>query len=490
MGLGEKLAHNRGPDWLVLVPLVLYVAGFLLFPPRAITVSDENSYVSQAIVFASGHRLATTREPLTGAERQEPAAWYPVGTSALQAPLVYFGGWRAAAWLSVIALVVTILLLARWLEEAGRPAAFSLLLLAYAPTLVLGRTAMSDLPSAAVVTLGLWLFWRGQEAGWLTWLLAGLVAGASLLFRDTNALLFAPLFAGATLRRDRAWPALLVGGLAGVAVRLASSAWMFGNALYVRVTYGFSLPAFSQNVALYAFALLVLLPGGLVGVLAYCGRRRPEVLATVVLTLVFFLFYDYSALESGILKRLVLGARYFIPLGSLVVFACAESFPRMLRLPWEWLKREGWLPFVRWSATALVAGVAFAVHPVMARWAGSQASIADAIYSSTAPSSVLVTHPAGTYKFISLAYGTRSIASRYELPPSAVPRIRAANADTYLVLLDRTDSAFFRAEITDNARYREQVEKACRLTLVHDCWHDAEDRLRIWRVDACNPAAR
>ena len=41
----------------------------------------------------------------------------------------------------------------------------ALLVVGFVPTLVMGRVAMSDVPSLALVVLGLWLFWRGIERG-------------------------------------------------------------------------------------------------------------------------------------------------------------------------------------------------------------------------------------------------------------------------------------------------------------------------------------
>lgn len=481
-------ACNGRLGWKLLIPLAMYLAGFAMFPPDAIVISDEVLYVSQAVVLASGHRTTAVIDPLTGGERFELPSNYPVGTSLLQAPFVYVGGWRAAVWLSVASLVLTTLLLGKWLADAGRSTWFALMFLAYGPTLVLGRVAMSDVPSAAIVTLGLWLFWRGQEGPKWIWLLAGWIAGLSLLLRETNALALAPLFAGAVLRGDKGWPVLIAGGLAGAGMRLASSAWMFGTPLFMRGTYPFSLSAIPQNAPLYAFALLVLLPGGLAGALAYRGDRWAEVIATVVLTLVFFLLYGFSGTDSGPVKRIVLGPRFFIPVAPLIAFACAESFPRLWR---QFGLDEG-----RWGnrlrqvlsmlAVALVAGLAFAVHPVMAKWVRGQGTIAAAIYSTTDPGSALVTNLAGTGKFISLMQGPRVIAPRAKHPPSDVPRICMTNLNTYLVFLDRTDSEFFQKENAVNQRYLEQVERLCRLTLVHDRWHDAANRLRIWRVEVCN----
>ena len=89
----------------------------------------------------------------------------PPGTSLLQAPFVAIGGWRTAPLASVLALVAMVLLLRVWLETAGRPQIFALVPLMYPPTVVFGRLGMSDVPSGAIVTLGLLCFWRGLNGG-------------------------------------------------------------------------------------------------------------------------------------------------------------------------------------------------------------------------------------------------------------------------------------------------------------------------------------
>ena len=147
----------RIQTWIVVVALASYWLGFALFPPAALGINDEVFYVHQAAAFARGAVADTVLDPLTGQPRRVLPSTYPVGTSLLQAPFVRLGGWRAAPVVSVLALTATVLLLTRWIGFAGGPPLAALLFLGFPPTLVLGRTAMSDVPGAFIVTLGLWL---------------------------------------------------------------------------------------------------------------------------------------------------------------------------------------------------------------------------------------------------------------------------------------------------------------------------------------------
>src|SRR6188474_484725 len=177
---------DRRPYLYLVAILAIYVSGYALFPAGVFTSSDESAYVEQAVVFANGSLASVSP--------------YPPGTSLLQSPLVAIAGWRAAAWLSLLAVGATVLLMARWLRDAGYHPGFALLFFAYAPTLVMARIGTSDVPSAAMVTLGLWLFWTGQDARW-KWGLAGWLAGFSILLRETNVLLFLPFVLAAAARR-------------------------------------------------------------------------------------------------------------------------------------------------------------------------------------------------------------------------------------------------------------------------------------------------
>ncbi len=322
------MLDRKTSNLIVVAALALYTLGFVTFFPKVIVVYDESVYVRQAVAFASGQLSIPERDPLTGLVRPFVPSTYPVGTSALQVPFIWLAGsWRGAPVLSLLSVWLIVGILARWLNDNARSPLFALLALVYPPTLVLGRVALSDVPSGAIVTLGLWLFWRGQSRHQAYWAAAGFVAGASLVLRNTNVLLFVPFFVGAVVRRERRSWALVCGGIAGVSLRLVASYWVFGNPLFTRGSLGFGLDAMSDNVSLYLIALLVMVPGGLLAGLLWRGAQRPEFVATVVVTFLFFLAYRYAGLESGGLKSLILGPRFFIPLVSLLVFSVAHEVP-------------------------------------------------------------------------------------------------------------------------------------------------------------------
>src|SRR5262245_43712170 len=78
---------------------------------------------------------------------------YPPGTALLRAPLVAALGWRGAFGLSGASLLLATLFTWRLLDAAGQRREFALLVPAYGGSLFFGRTAMSDVPSTAIVGL-------------------------------------------------------------------------------------------------------------------------------------------------------------------------------------------------------------------------------------------------------------------------------------------------------------------------------------------------
>jgi hypothetical protein len=345
-GLQPSPAGLRVARRIVLALAALYVATFAAFYPQAITVSDELNYVLHSRMILEGMDRIEKINPLTERPIELVPSRFPAGTALWMTPFVAMGGWRAAFAASCLALVLALALTAWWLAAEGRSPIWTLLVLGFPPTVALGRLAMSDALSCTLAALGLGLFWRGLDRGAQWWLAAGFVAGLSLLVRETNAIVFVFFFAGAVLRREAGAAALVVGGLLGIGVRAIVAQWLFGDPFFYKPPSAFVLESAGENLLFYGLVLIVLVPGGLLAGLAYRGRRWPELVLTVVASVVFFSLYGYSAEESGLQKRLVLAPRYFLPLLPVIAFAAAEVAPRL----WGRIRSRGllarrpWLP--------------------------------------------------------------------------------------------------------------------------------------------------
>jgi 4-amino-4-deoxy-L-arabinose transferase-like glycosyltransferase len=488
LGLAGEARDARLAFGLVLLALVLYAVGYASHYPRVFTNNDEGRYAAETRAFVeTGSIYVPKTHPLTGETEQVAPGDYPFGMVALMAPFVSAFGWRGAFFPSFVCLLVAVLATARWLQGEGRSPLFALVLLGFPAALVVGRLAMSDAARTAVAALGLWWFFRGLDGPKGYWLASGLVAGTALSLRESAVLPFITFFAGALLRRDRGWTALLTGGLAGTGLHLLGNQILFGTPLFVRGDhlYPFDAADVWDRLGIYLVGLLVLVPGGLVLGFAYRGRRRPEVVSAIALFFLFYLFQAYGMVESGALKRLVTALRYFAPLLPLLAFAMAETLPRWLaalaarsRSPAGFERRAGMLALL-WAAG--VAAASLAVHPVFARWSASQAEIRDAIARTVPYDAVLLGNGAAIRKFADEYAREFMILARHELAPGDAEALAARHPTFFVAFLDRSDSEFWRADAVRNAEFLSRLPGE--RTLLVDIEPTATDRLRIWRVD-------
>jgi hypothetical protein len=261
--------------------------------------------------------------------------------------------------------------------------------------------------------------------------------------------------------------------------------------LYERAFYAFSPETLMQRIPLYALGLLVFVPGGLILALAYRGRRRPELIAAVVLFVAFYLFQKFSTTATGLPKRMILSLRYFVPLLPLLAFAMAESMPRL----WRRL-REGrsprWRAGLHTTAAALlgiwIAGVAVAsvaVHPTFSHWSARMAEIHEGIQRHVADDAVLVTNWPATRKYLRILDRRFDPVERDVVTPEQAALLLERHGEFFIALLDRSDSEFWRADLERNAAFIESFGGISEP--VFDRRVTATDRLRIWRVTRVVP---
>src|SRR6185503_4571902 len=451
---------DRRPYLYLIAILVIYVSGYVVFPAEVLTSSDESVYVEQAVVFASGSLASVS--------------FYPPGTSLLQSPFVAMAGWRAATWLSLLAVGATVLLMARWLRDAGYHPGFALLFLAYAPTLVMARVGTSEMPSAAMVTLGLWLFWTGHDARW-KWGLAGWLAGFSILLRETNFLLFLPFILAAAARRRPGWVVLASGAAAGLGT--ATVVYWFTAATLpgLRETAGFSVSAVGRNAGIYAVCMLVLVPGGLAAIAGYKGRERHALVAAVAAYLGVYLLYDYSGQDSAPVARLAAVGRYLIPLIPLVTIAWAD-----------WMSRRVVdAPFrsAAMAAFVLTAGAAFSVHPTLRMWTAPDADIVTRI-AATVGSGVVIADDRQR-RYVAPMFGQFNRYWIIDTPVGHLPARTSRHAAAYIVNVDRSDTALMQNLSVDARTYVEAASRTCEIVPVIDQAYGHARRLQIWRLSRC-----
>lgn len=476
----------RRENWIWII-LLVYAAGFMLFPPRVLLINDEERYVTQAVAFSHGALTVPGANMLDPRGEALVASDYPPGTSLLQAPFVLVGGWRAAAALSVVSLVVLTVFTRLLLREYALQPAFAVLVPAFFGALFFGRVAMSDVPAAALVAVALWLMKRAERSGWRGVFGAGIASGLCLLFREPVVILLAPFAAGLMLSRPRAAPALLLGGALGLATRLILAFALFGNALYVRDSgFGFSLRSGMDNMPQYALVLLLMFPLGAILPFVYRGPQRARVVSAFALYALLFLFYDYNAWrDNGPLKGTILTSRFIIAALPLLVLMAADVYPRLHSRLSSTLQRvvDRAIP-VGYAALAVLA---FAIHPLVRRLDQEPFSIVQAIQLTTASDIPVVINEKAAGKYLSPVYGERRLIGRSAANTAQLAAICREFGGLQLLLLDRSDTEMFRRDAAENARFLSDIEHHLWVRSVYDRAHGTVFRLRIFDVSGCSP---
>jgi len=480
---------------LIWALLAIYTLGWLIWQPPGIGIRDETAYVAQAVAFSQGNATVHRVDALTGKERVHAAASKPPGVSLMMAPFVRLFGLRGAFVLSVLALWIAVLCSASLLKGLGYDPLWSTLILAYIPVLVLGRTAMSDLPATAWTALSLLAFFQWAPKSWRWAVLAGFIIGSNLVIRETNVLLMLPLCMGAVFRRDRHLWALILGGLLGCGLRLLLFSLVFGSMWGFQkegLIYGFSLAAFMQNLPLYLFALMAMVPGGLVYPVLYRGPRRIEMGVTVFIFVAFYALYGYSGAETAGLQRLVVAPRFFAPLIPLLALCAAESGPRVFR---AWCSKRSWsdsktkrLSFLgRWFWIAGLSSAAIAVHPVHHDWTQRRAEISNLIERKVPQDACMILSSGLEKKYVQELYGPRKWVPgiRADAVLRMLPLMAPQCTQRYLLILNRTDSTYWRDIAIRNKRMLTQLMQSCSLVPVLDHVGSRNLHMRIWRIKEC-----
>jgi 4-amino-4-deoxy-L-arabinose transferase-like glycosyltransferase len=492
-GFGAAPPDDRFARRILLVACLLYALGFVAFYPNAVTNDDESGYMRQTLLLLDGASSLPKLNALDGDTIEFYPSKYPYGTALTMAAPVALVGWRGGYVVPCLSLLAGVLLLGRWLQQEGRSPLFALLLLGYPPNLVMGRVAMSDVPSLFLVILGLWLFWRGSGRSWRWWLGSGFVAGGSMLFRESNPIPFAPFFAGALLRRERNVWALVVGGLAGLGLRIAANSYFMHNPFHYRSSYILALATLPERLPIYALALLVFVPGGFVLALLYRGRRWPELCIAVAGFVTAYLIQLYYTFTTSLIKNMVVTPRYVIPIIPVIIFGMAESLPRLWRRCLEGVpraRRERFQAIAGGVVAVWIAAVglaSFAVHPAFWLWSAKQGEIRDAIAAETDFDAPVLTNFMATRKFLPELDMKYLPIDRAAIDVEKANSLVSRHDEIYIVFLDRSDSEHWRGDARVNGEFIRQMNPAP--VLIYDRQITSTDHLRIWRARRDRDAA-
>ena len=383
-------------------------------------------------------------DTFTGELHRVNPSEYPPGTSLVASIFILIGGWTSVFWMPALALIFATGFTAFMLRTLSLNPAYSLIILFYPPALVMGRIVSSDVISAAVIAFGLWAFFYGSlnrskpdNRAAILWFISGLTAGLSLLFRETNALLFLPLFLGAMIRRNKEWVWLLTGGIIGLSLRLLGSWIVFDSVLFVKEPYSFEINTIWNNLAIYLPSLLLMVPGGLIFAFLYKGERRAEVILTILIYVSTYLTYSYSGQESGGLIRWVLGPRFFIPLLPLFALVAADSVPRLIR---DFSIQGTTVGRFKILFMTLLIAIILSTQLYMHDWLQPHRDIQNVIVEKVPGNSIVIMNNEATLTYISELQGYHTRINFEFLTPEEASQLDAA----YIVFLQRSGSEFWR----------------------------------------------
>ena len=310
---------------------------------------------------------------------------------------------------------------------------------------------------------------------------------------QTNVLPFIAFMAGAVIRPDdrRRSVALIIGGISGIALRLAAGWLLYDSAFAVNAIYPLDPASIGERLPLYLIGLTVFVPGGLILGLLYRGPRRPEMLITLVGYFLFFLLQNYSTVHSTLPKRIVLALRYFLPLLPLLVFAMAESTPRLWSRVRERLLPTRQRQFAALSVTAITvwlvgtAAASVLIQWGLNRWTATQAVIQAEIEKYVEYESVVVTNRKSTYKYLDGVKRLYFPLNSTDMTARKARRLAVRYDEIVIVILDRSDSTFWRDEALENEKFIASLGTSASLQI--DRHVTATDRLRIWRLASEEP---
>lgn len=399
-------ANLRRPGVLpLLAGLALYTISFLLFYPRTFAIVDEDAYLTQALLFRTGH-VSYENSPIptphmTVEHDGRLVSKYPPGNALFLLPFVLLG-WRAV-FLSGLALALAgtglFGLALRRLAPSADPA-WSLLYLFYPAVVLLSRTVMSDLLAGTAVLAGFYFLLRGRPS----LLVAGLALGFACLVRYSNvALVLVALTLVACGPRPRLGRvAMLLAGCVPFAVAiLAYDAYAFGGPLaFPMYLTGFFSPAFfARNLAYYIPNLLLLYPLMLCAPLFVRRGARLFLAMPAYLLLLLYCFFSFVYESTSWAERLTIGMRYLLPAIPFFVLGFAVAADRIVRR----LRGGG---SIKYASIALMFALSVAIQYKHDQRLQIQDYYRRQLYNHV-PASALLVSSSEASKLVSYAWGWR-----------------------------------------------------------------------------------
>jgi|TARA_R110000737_G_scaffold351382_2_gene393487 hypothetical protein len=303
--------------------LLAFTVAYLFMFPMGWLISDEYTYVNQAIAISQGNTSLSFIDEITNAVIPYNFTRYTLGNSFWIAIWVKLFGVQCIYLGSLFGILVGSWLLYKGLQQVGYFIPALCLIFIYPSLEFFGSSTMSAIPSFLLSCLFIYgLIARIESPGKWFWLC--LLASFSFWIRETNIVLLGGICFIHFLQDRRWFGYYLMGALVGLLPRLVSSYFFYDDPFYYLLAESFGWSNIAENITIYALLSMICMPFGLVFLGAYIGRYRWPIVISTFAYLSLYLTYSFNASTySGFSKGIILMGRFLIPVLPFFVLSVA-----------------------------------------------------------------------------------------------------------------------------------------------------------------------
>ena len=318
---------NLDLDSILFYSLLLtFAVTYLFMFPMGWLISDEYTYVNQAIAISQGDTSLSFADTITKEEIPYNFTRYSLGNSFWIAIWVKLFGVKWIYLGSLFAILVGSWLLYKGLKQVGYFIPALGLIFLYPSLEFFGSSTMSAIPSFLLSCLFIYELFTKSESGW-KWFWLCVLASFSFWIRETNIVLLGGICFIHFLQDRRWFGYYLIGAIVGVLPRLVSSHYFYDDPFYYLLAESFSLVNITGNITIYALLSLMCMPFGLMFLGMYKGKYKWPIVISTFTFLSLYLTYSFNAsVYSGLSKGIILMGRFLIPVLPFFVLSVAWYF--------------------------------------------------------------------------------------------------------------------------------------------------------------------
>ena len=375
---------------ILIAGAIIFVLMFLSFYPKFYYFPDEQHYLRNSYLLLNGSMKIF--DPLkaygyTGYEGYFVSKYF-IGTSVLLLPFAAIH-WEFAFIANMLLHLASFFVFVLILKELKISRIFGLLFLFFPAFVFFSRTLLSETASVFIVLLGTYFLIRKKTFS------GGLAFGAGMLFRFTNALVFAP-FLLLSLKETRASKKMLIGFSVFAAILILYNLAVFQTALpsysFLEADNIFNFSNIPFKALMFATATMALYPLMLFAFIFYRGIFAREMKLAAGLLLLFYLPYYFQPFKISI-NDFFIGIRFWVPVMPFFLIAYARFIDDLL--PKLKFSRQQFIYGAVFATIVLLAGAA-AVNFQHSKLASDRFEIFKAVYSATNENSLIVSDPSTT----------------------------------------------------------------------------------------------